>query len=129
MSKTLTMQSVTMTKKLEAICKRYGVTLRKRQSKAIHVMTKHEIDCDPVTFAAFEAAIQAVYRCNLQYFVENGWNDYILHYQRIATVNDFALPALCDIDPHEEKRRRAAEDYRYCAHLLMRAEVYYALLD
>ena len=89
-----------LTKRLTNSLDCYSVKQRKSNSPAKHVMTGKVTDCDPLTFAVYEAAIKSIYL------------SWALH------------------DSKREKiGRRAAADHLYFVSLISKAGLFHSLID
>lgn len=124
-------KAVKLTKKLHALFRRWNTPIRKAASTVTHVLTKRRTEVDPVTFAAFETAIKAVYASNMaaKSMRDQGFDDYLQqlesHYSYIAELHGFSLPAVDD----KTDSRKCADDYHYCCDLITKAGLYMQLLD
>lgn len=126
-------QQIRHTKKLNKLLERYDVCLRRHNTPVVHVVTGRTTDCDPLTFAVFEAAIKSVYLSNA---LHPDWAKcckagHHRHYLALARRNQFQLPDPTNVrlQDRDDTMRQAAVDYHYCVSLISKAGLYFALLD
>ncbi|MBT4725697.1 MAG: hypothetical protein HOB29_12065 [Planctomycetaceae bacterium] len=122
-----------LTKRLTNSLDCYSVKQRKSNSPAKHVMTGKVTDCDPLTFAVYEAAIKSIY---LSWALHPIWPEmcelgHDRHYQAIAAVNGFKLPDADVVDDSKREKigRRAAADHLYFVSLISKAGLFHSLID
>jgi hypothetical protein len=118
------MKPIKRTKRLEALLKKYRVTLRTSNSVVEHQTYRTKTTVPPLEFAVFEAAVKAVDASWVAAQFgghDRQWN------QHLAAINGFDL--LDEITPGFEATRDYAKDYHYFCKLLKEAGLYYDLLD
>lgn len=117
------------TKQLEALLCRYDVSLRNTHSTVEHVTYRTKVNCSPITFAVFEAAVKSAY---LSSVLTEYWDkSYEYYYQALAHKNSFVLPKPLFLPKavREQRSKQAASDYYYFANLIARAGLYRCLLE
>jgi hypothetical protein len=125
--------SVRDTKKLRTLLERYEVPVRDERRCVTHLLKRTRTECDPLTFAAFEAVIKSEHLSNALYALWSGDLDagFEQHYQRIAHAHGFVLldPYMVPEAEREDRGQEAANDRSYFVTLIMNAGLYFELLD
>lgn len=116
---------IRMTKQLREILEVYGVTLRKTHTQVKHPTYDTVTDCDPTTFAVFQTVITTIYLLTAQL----GPKSYCQWYEQIARDHGFTLPDPNTIGGLAFDLDQIRLDHDYCVDLIVKAGLYYELLD
>jgi hypothetical protein len=133
-------KAIKLTKKLEAMLRRYEVTLRDKNSVVHHPVYGTNTEVSPLAFAVYEAAIKSLHL--------HWWNtsppperpgfaqlhvgascfdefktQALAHHKQIAQRDNF------DLIERDMDAQQTRADYHECCHILAKAGLYYDLLD
>jgi hypothetical protein len=121
-----------LTKRLQAVLDRWGTAIRKPPTQVYHMTHRTTTPVEPLVFAVFETLIKAVYGENISSppvaFENCSWEEYLANqhhwYSRIAAANGFTLKRA-----GLPSQKQCYEDYHYCRSMILKANLYYKLLD
>jgi hypothetical protein len=122
-----------LTKRLEAVLKRWNTGIRQTPSVVVHATCGRRTTVDPLTFAVYETAIKAIYALNQsmpsQEFSNMTWEEHLLverrWYGMIAVKDGFDVPEVTSATDPET----CYSDWIFCRQLILREGLYYELLD
>lgn len=129
--KTIEVRSVKDTKVLRNLLDRYGIKLRKGDTVVTHATYRRETQCDPLAFAVFELAMQALVN-HYSACLAGDIDPRLIDHTRKAIYWTLHICEQNDIEFNERPDLSAKQtyaDYGWACRTLIKASLYHDLLD